>query len=334
MSEKSPLPERDQAVEKLNSYLNRIKENKNKLLIFNGVVAVLTLLILFFIVRPYYTSSITILPDFGRKPAFNQLSDLASLAGINVREGAGTEIYQNLLTAETVLAPAIFDKYKTEEFSDSVNLIDYFEIDNYSSDPIEIRKRKRFLKVKKNLIRKIQTQLDKKTKILKISVTMPESKLSADVVNRIVKSLDNYLRTKTKTYASERRLYIEKRIKQVSDSLGIVENKLKDFRERNRVILSSPALLLKQTRLLRNVKIMQSVYIELNKQLELAKIDEVKDTPILNVREYAQDPVKKAGPKRAIIFIVVIILSLILSMLLMLFYSKVVNYIYKIIRTK
>ena len=38
---------------------------------------------------------------------------------------------------------------------------------------------------------------------------------------------------------------------------------------------------------MRNVEIQQNVYIELTKQLELAKIDEIKDTPVLNIKENA-----------------------------------------------
>ena len=326
MTEDTTKSASDQALEKLRAYIEIIRKNKNILAIFNSIVAVITLIILFFVIKPYYTSSVIILPDSGRKPTFNQLSDLASLAGISVGENAGTEIYQNLLTAETVLAPAVYAKYKTQEFTDSVNLIKYFEIDNYSDEPVEIRKRKRFLKIKKILLEKIQTRLDRKTKILTLSVTMPESKLSAEVANNIVKSLDNYLRTKTKTYASEQRHYIEKRILQVKDSLNKAEQKLKDFREKNRQISQSPSLLLKQNNLLRDVEILQTVYIELNKQLELAKIEEIKDTPILNVKEFAKDPIKKAGPKRIIIFIVVFILSLILSVLFILYHSQIVNF--------
>ncbi len=330
MTEDTTKSASDQALEKLRAYIEIVRKNKNILVIFNSIVAVITLIILFFVVKPYYTSSVTILPDSGRKPTFNQLSDLAALAGISVGENAGTEIYQNLLTAETVLAPAVYAKYKTEEFTDSVNLIKYFEIDNYSDEPVEIRKRKRFLKIKKILLGKIQTRLDRKTKILTLSVTMPESKLSAEVANNIVKSLDNYLRTKTKTYASEQSRYIEKRILQVSDSLNTAENKLKDFREKNRVIISSPALLLKQTRLLRNVKILQSVYIELNKQLELAKIEEVKDTPILNIKEYAKDPIKKAGPKRLMIFLIVFAFSSIISSLFMILKNNIYQFFKKL----
>ncbi len=49
---------------------------------------------------------------------------------------------------------------------------------------------------------------------------------------------------------------------------------------------------------MRNVEILQTVYVELTKQLEIAKIDEIKDAPVLNVKEFAKSPVKKAGPRR------------------------------------
>ena len=67
------------------------------------------------------------LPEYGSKSTtLSGLSQLASLAGVKVGEGAPTEIYQNLLTSETVLEPVIYAKYKTEEYKDSVNLIQYF----------------------------------------------------------------------------------------------------------------------------------------------------------------------------------------------------------------
>ena len=85
---------------------------------------------------------------------------------------------------------------------------------------------------------KIQSNVDRLTKILTITVTMPESQLSADVANKIAESLDLYVRTKRKTYASEQSFYLEKRTAQVKDSLSLAEEKLKSFREQNRVIFT------------------------------------------------------------------------------------------------
>ena len=159
---------------------------------------------------------------------------------------------------------------------------------------------------------------------------MPESDLSALVANNIVKSLDNYIRTQRKSYASEQRYYIDKRLAQVKDSLTNAENNLKNFREENRLV-ASPALLLEQGRLLRNVDIMQAVYIELNKQLEIARIDEIKETPVLNVKELAKDPIIKAGPKRAITFVTVVFISLLLSALYFMFHDEIKKY-YRIMK--
>jgi uncharacterized protein involved in exopolysaccharide biosynthesis len=152
---------------------------------------------------------------------------------------------------------------------------------------------------------------------------MPESRLSADVVNNLVESLDRYVRTKRRSYASEQRLYIARRLGQLKDSLTLAENALKDFRERNRMVAQSPELMLEQARLSRNVEILNAVFLELSKQLELVKIDEVKDTPIINIRELARDPVLKAGPKRRTTLIIITFLSLMVSMSWFLFNDKV-----------
>ena len=301
-------------------YFKKLKENKWKFIWINLSIAVLTIIILFVFVSPYYESTVTILPEYGNKNSnLAQIGNLAALAGVNFNEGTPTEIYQVLVTSESVLKPVIYSKYLTNEFKDSVNLIQYFEISPDKSLPPDLQQRKMFLKTYDMLTKnRITTDLDKFSRVLDIQVKMPESDLSALVANNIVNSLDNYIRTQRKSYASEQRYYIDKRLAQVKDSLTIAENNLKNFREENRLV-ASPALLLEQGRLLRNVDIMQTVYIELNKQLEIAKIDEIKETPVLNVKELAKDPIIKAGPKRAITFVTVVFMSLLLSALYFMF---------------
>jgi uncharacterized protein involved in exopolysaccharide biosynthesis len=307
--------------------LKNLKVHRKRLVIINSVAAVLTLLILFLLIKSYYNSEITILPDYGNKnTSLNQLGSLEALTGINLENSTPTEVYETLIKSESVLAPVIYSKYKTDKFKDSVNLITYFDF-SASGDSPEIVQRKTFLKAYKLLSKdKIETNLDRLTKILTFTVSMPEPELSAEVANNIAKSLDNYVRTKRKSYASEQRKYIEKRLMQVKDSLSIAENTLETFREQNRIVAQSPALLLQQGRLTRNVDILQSVFIELNKQLEIARIDEIKDTPIVNIEEYAKDPVQKAGPHRAIIFIVVMFLSLVVTSLYYFYQPEIEEY--------
>jgi uncharacterized protein involved in exopolysaccharide biosynthesis len=321
-------------VEKVKPLLNKFWSNRKKIIIVNAAVLILTLAYLLFLTKPFYKSSITILPEYGSKSSmFSQLSGLASIAGVKVGDSAPTELYQNIITSETVLQEVIYAKYKTNEFSDSVNLIKYFEVDA-KEENAALNKRKEFLALYETLLQGgISTDVDRMTKVLNVTVTMPEAQLSADVANNLVKSLDLYIRTQRKSYATEQSFYLEKRTEQIKDSLINAENRLKNFRQQNRVTSQSPNLLLEQGRLMRNVEILQTVFIELTKQLEIAKIDQIKDAPVLNVKEYAKNPVKKAGPKRASSLITIMFFSFILSSLYFVFKDDVKKYV-RIVRSK
>ncbi len=321
-------------VEKVKPFLHKLFSNRKKLIIFNTIVLVIVLAYLIILSKPYYESTVTILPEYGSKSnMLSQLSGLASLAGVKVGDAAPTEIYQNLISSETVLYNVIFNKYWSKEFPDSVNLIEYFEMDEIDDDP-EIQKRKNFLKLYENLSQnRISANVDRMSKILNVTVTMPEAQLSADVANKLTQSLDLYIRTQRKSNATEQSYYLEKRTEQVKDSLTAAENMLKKFREQNRITAQSPNLLLEQGRLIRNVEILQTVFVELTKQLEIAKIDKIKDAPVLNIKEYAKNPVKKAGPKRASSLIMIMFFSFIFSSLYFIFIDDVKKYV-RIVRSK
>ncbi len=316
-------------VEKLRPHIVALWREKRKFLYFNGAVLAVALVVLLFFVKDYYTSTVTILPDYGAKETtLSQLSGLASLAGVSVGGGTPTDVYQNLLTSEVVLRQVIDAKYMTSGYPDSVNLIQYLKIKPDKHLPPPLEKREMFLQAYQSLVKgHLSTDVDRMTKILTVTVKMPEAALSAEVVNKAVESLDNYIRTKRKSYASDQLLYIEKRIGQVKDSLRIAEDRLRDFREQNRVVIQSPELLLEQSRLSRNVDILGSVYLELSKQYELAKIDVIKDTPIVNVESYAGNPVLKAGPAKLKILIIVMFLSALFSALYLGFMENIRKYV-------
>lgn len=309
------------AVEKYRPYIMRLWQARWKLVMINGIVAVLTVLYLLFIAKPYFESTITILPEYGNKSSMlGQLSGLAAMAGMNLGEAEPTAIYENIIRSESVINPVVYNKYTTEEYSNPVNLIEYFEIEPDEDLKPDLQKRKMFLELYEELIKyKIKTNLDRKTTILTVTVEMPESKLSSDVANKIAEELDTYVRTQRKSYATEQSYYLEKRVKQVFDSLTMVEEKLKNFQEQNRMVSQSPKLMLEQARLIRAVEILQTVYAELTKQLEIAKIDEIKDAPVIDIQEEVNEPIIKTGPRRISILIIILFLSSILSVAYIIF---------------
>lgn len=95
---------------------------------------------------------------------------------------------------------------------------------------------------------------------------------------------------------------------EVKEDLTKSENTLKEFREKNRQVLS-PQLLLEQERLIRDVQINATVYTELRKQYELVKIEEVKNIPVINVMDPANAPAKKDKPKIVLNVLLIFFLS-------------------------
>ena len=116
--------------------------------------------------------------------------------------------------------------------------------------------------------------------VIKVTAEDPIfAKELADVVLAELESLNRYYKSVT---VNEKNTFIENRIASVESDLETSEQILKDFNERNRQI-SSPALQLEQERLQRDVEVQKGIYLTLKQQLELAKIEEVQETSVVQV---------------------------------------------------
>lgn len=63
----------------------------------------------------------------------------------------------------------------------------------------------------------------------------------------------------------------------------------------------------------RDIKV--AVFVKLGRQLEIAKIEEIKNIPIINVLDPARPPVKKSYPKRAPVTLIAFVLSTIVGVM-------------------
>jgi uncharacterized protein involved in exopolysaccharide biosynthesis len=312
-------------------------QKRKNILITNTAATVIFAALIFFVLTPYYDVSVTILPDYGNKPgvSLGGLGGLASIAGLGNLAGENLpQIYDNLLISESVLKNVIYKKYLTEKYPDSVNLIKYFKIKSTVAPNQELEERERFVKMVRTFVKSIiDTKIDRISQVMTITVRTEEPKLSTEIVNTLVVELEKYIRTQKKSYAAEQRAYVEKRIDQVQDSLELAEIAIKNFREANSIYNQSPKLLMEQTRLMRNIQILDVVYTELHKQLELIKIEEIKDVSILNVKEYAQNPVLRTGPHRTIDLIIVMFFVSIFS-LFYFYYEEIIKETFQLLRHK
>jgi tyrosine-protein kinase Etk/Wzc len=76
-----------------------------------------------------------------------------------------------------------------------------------------------------------------------------------------------------------------------------------------------PDLALEYGRLFREFKIQEILYELLIQQYEQAKIQEKEDTPTVQVMQYAEPPVQKSRPKRALIVLISVALAFFISLL-------------------
>lgn len=260
-----------------------------------GGVAALALIISL-LLPSYYRSTATLLPETEKSKlgSLGGLTDLASLAGINVAEGSMVKLYPTIIKSEAVLKNVIYTQYRSVRLKDSANLIQLFEIDEKTPELT-------YETALRSFREQLDVFMDNKTNVVTISIDTKEPQLSADIINRVTLELDRFIRTKRKTNASEQRKWIEARLSEVKSDLARSENTLKEFREKNRRVLDSPQLLLEQERLIREVQINSTLYTELKKQFEIVKIEEIKNIPIINIMDAGSAAAKKERPKRLMI---------------------------------
>lgn len=278
--------------------------SKRKFIMLVTLITTVVFIGLTFLMTPTYLSSTVILPEMD-KGKLGPLGDLAALAGVNIGgEVIMIKLYPDIIQSDAVLTPIIEKKYKSKFFDKPVNLYEYFDIEEETP--------RRTLEVALKSIRsKLKIELSAKTGLLTYSIETKDAQVSADILNTITAELNNFLLTKKTTNASEQRKWIEKRMKEVKQDLEKAENNLKDFREKNRRVSDSPQLLLEQGRLMREVTLQETISLTLQQQYEVARIEEIKNVPIINVLDEAKPAAEKNSPKRRIFVTVGFLLSFI-----------------------
>ena len=238
-----------------------------------------------FIQQPHYVSWATVLLPENKMGNLGGLAGLASQFGVNVPMGATADLsspslYPELLRSRTFAEKILDKEFYLDKYDKKLSLL---AILTHGDEPPNVGQDRLIA----NAINKLNGEIltfdqDLKSTFSVIKVTAADpifAKELADVVLAELEALNRYFKSET---VSEKNTFIENRIASVEGDLEASEQALKDFNERNRQI-SSPALQLGQERLERNVEVQKGIYLTLKQQLELAKIEEVQQTSIVQV---------------------------------------------------
>ena len=158
--------------------------------------------------------------------------------------------------------------------------------------------------------------IQKKGSFYDLTISGPEPVFVRDFAIALIEELDAHQRQYNKAKTSETRQFIGERIIDTRKELEAAEEALKNFRDRNRRIENSPALLLEQQRLSREVSVLTGVFTTLKQQLETIKIEDVKESDYVVVLDPPEAPLNRSKPNKKSMVVLAGILGLSLGTLL------------------
>lgn len=239
--------------------------------------------------KPAWISEARLLPSDSKNES-SGFAGLAALAGISVSQSASPETYYpEIIQSNDFLDTIVEMGWKTKSWPEKPRTIaEMYKLTPDTTKP-DWRERERqrlrlFIRKKKM----IQFERDP-SGLMTLTCETIDPLFSYELNTFLLARLDTYNRVRKKTRASEKKALIEQRLHEVESALRQSEDYVRAFREKN-LSVSTPALLLEQQRLMREVEVNGAVYQELRKQYEIAKIEVVDNTQILNLLEQPEIP--------------------------------------------
>ncbi len=208
------------------------------------------------------------------------LGALASQFGLVIPGGGGQlapQFYADLLQSAPVLNTVLLHRYPLEDGS---------ETDLLTVLGVEGGDTARALAKGRRLLRKdTRVHADRVTSVVALNVRMPTPVLAVAVVHRFLEELNRYNLERRQSVGRSERIFLEQRTRQAGDSLRQAEDELARFLRSNRETSASPSLMAEEQRLRRVVNRWEEVYGTLTQNYEVARLQEVRDTPAISVVE-------------------------------------------------
>ncbi|MCR9015461.1 Wzz/FepE/Etk N-terminal domain-containing protein [Aquiflexum gelatinilyticum] len=154
----------------------------------------------------------------------------------------------------------------------------------------------------KRLENQVAIQFNEKEGFVSLSFSMPEPRIAAQMAKFAEELLQKEVIEFKIQNAREQLKFTEERFQEKKTEFELIENRLANFRDRNQN-LSSAIVINQLQKLEAEYNFAFNVYNELAKQLEQAKLQVSKDTPIFSIIQPVTVPIEKSAPKRPLILV-------------------------------
>ena len=257
-----------------------------------------------FFLTNYYSAGISLFPAENKSSSSSQLQSLALSAGVNLDQNDQSYNITDVAKSRRVAEKVLSNKWNNINLENKT-LISFWKLDEagilskffnqtYTNEDLLNKGLKKYFML-------LDVKEDRRTGLIQVNIEMESPNLAAEVANFIGSEIQSYIQKQNTVKAVKEKLFIRGRLVVVKGELEKLEEDLKEFKERNRGYEVSPELFMIYSQKFREAEAKQQVYVTLQQQLELARISEVKQTPIINILDEARPPVSKSRPNRAII---------------------------------
>jgi len=229
-----------------------------------------------------YTVGSTFLPQSRRTP--NTLSTIAAQFGLSVPVTEGNQspnFYADLMKSREVLGRAVDGNFLVG--NTEVSLIEFLGVEG--STPA-LRRERAIHKLRDH----VTVTVMPRTSVVKVEVRADDPSLAFQINRSLLDLVNRFNLESRRSQATAERQFTERRLAEVQIELKQAEDRLQTFLTRNRDYRNSPILVFDQDRLAREVAMRQQVFTSLAQAYEQAKIDEVRDTPVIIVVESPEIP--------------------------------------------
>ena len=313
-------------------YKSELFSNK-KLIIFSVLFFCVLSLIFSTLIKSKYKADITFVVQSPVNESSNlkNLGNIASSFGFNVGGSASTFSKENvieLFKSRRIIEATLL---KSDDIKDKKNilLIDYYtntnklrnskhwiedKIDNIDFE-IKSNKRDSIISLFWNDIVEDNLQVSfnsKDASIITLSFIFQDQYFAKVFVENIIKEMEK-IYVKYKTAQSRNTLdFIQNRADSVYFELQLAEEDYAKIQDINQRIVKFSGRL-KELQLMRSVQVLNTMYIELIKNLELSKLTLLKETPIIEVLDGPVLPLKDDKIKSLYLLIMSIFLAILFS---------------------
>jgi uncharacterized protein involved in exopolysaccharide biosynthesis len=220
-----------------------------------------------------------------------------------VRLGAGTSgisSYPEIVRSRQLLTRLLQQRFPTE-LNRTVPLLDRLVRPAPAAQRLDLGIRK--------LRRLVDAALDRRNGILTVRVSLDDPVLAAAVATATCATLEDIVVHSMNTQAGANRRFIEARVAEARGDLVRAEDALRWFRENN-LRGSSPRLLTEEARLARETRMQEEIMLTLARQYEIARVEEQKNVPVINVLDPAVPPAFRSAPRRSVLAVLGMLLAL------------------------